>query len=362
MGFTAVAVNGETYSNAMHKVCNTQPGFCWLICIQELKDNKYQVIVTSPDMCLKHDRFRQLLASSGFAGTIAAIIIDEAHCISQWGEHFRTVYAELGTLRAFVPMHIPFLATSATLTPLVLAQVRDTLHIQTDMSYHVNLGNDRPNIAWFLHVMNGAKSDLEALSFLVSSSPGSNLPPDDPNYQSLKLTQTMVFFDDINVALQALKWLRNKLPRHLHNEVVVYNSRRSPYSKRRVLEDFRCGKIKILLTTEAAGMVSDSGYLHQSYLCGLTNINRGVTSRMSNRLYSLWYRVPYQFGCNEQVEGVEMVKYLRVQFYLYSRAFFRRLIKGLATAQTKTICQLSIGRMLRKAYENGWRRTVVGGR
>ena len=45
----------------------------------------HQVIMTSPDMCLKHDHFQQLLGLTKFAEKIAAIIIDEAHCISQWG-------------------------------------------------------------------------------------------------------------------------------------------------------------------------------------------------------------------------------------------------------------------------------------
>jgi superfamily II DNA helicase RecQ len=56
---------------------------------------------------------------------------------------------------------------SATLPPLVLAEVQKSLHISTDTTYHVNLGTDRPNIAWFIHHMKGAKSDLEALEFLI---------------------------------------------------------------------------------------------------------------------------------------------------------------------------------------------------
>ena len=110
----------------------------------------HHVIITSPELCLEHDRFRQLLNSSKFAEKIGAIIIDEAHCISQWGDKFRPLYAELGTLRAFVPHKVPFLITSATLPPLVLAQVRTTVHMQVETSYHVNLGMDRPNIAWFV--------------------------------------------------------------------------------------------------------------------------------------------------------------------------------------------------------------------
>lgn len=192
-------------------------------------------------MCLKHERFRKLLSNPKFADKIAAFVIDEAHCITQWGDKFRTEYAELGTLRAFVPVHVPFLVASATLPPPVLAQVRKTMHIRADNSYHVNLGIDRLNIAWICRNMKGAKSDLEALDFLVTAD---------------ELTQTMVFFDDINLSLEALKYLRALLPDAKKGEIAAYSSRRTTRAKRRVMDEFRRGKIKILLTTEAAGMVS----------------------------------------------------------------------------------------------------------
>ncbi|KAJ7078525.1 hypothetical protein C8R43DRAFT_1177902, partial [Mycena crocata] len=170
MGLSAVAVNGDTYSNDIHK---------------EIQEFKHRVIITSPDMCLKHDKFRQLLNTPAFAKMIAAFVIDEAHCISQWGDDFRTEYAELGTLRAFVPSHVPFMFASATLPPLVLAEVRKSLHVSADASYHVNLGMDRVNIAWFVQLMNAAKTDLEALDFLC---------PDHVSEEDLVvLIQTMVF-------------------------------------------------------------------------------------------------------------------------------------------------------------------------
>ncbi|KAJ7281294.1 P-loop containing nucleoside triphosphate hydrolase protein [Mycena rebaudengoi] len=236
MGIPAVALNGETYSDKIHK---------------EIEAMEKRVIITSPNMCLHHDRFRQLLSNPKFADKIAVFVIDEAHCITQWGDKFRTEYAALGTLRAFVPTHVPFLVASATLPPPVLAQVRQTMHIRADNSYHVNLGTDRPNISWVCRKMQGAKSDLAALDFLVE------------NAEDIVLTQTMVFFDDINLSLEALKYLRALLPNFKKGEIAAYSSRRSTRAKRRVMNDFRRGKIKILLTTEAAGMGCDMPYIEQ---------------------------------------------------------------------------------------------------
>ena len=199
-------------------------------------------------MCLEHDLFRQLLSSPKFAEKICAMVIDEAHCISQWGDQFRPIYGDLGTLRAFVTANVPFLITSATLPPLILSHVHKIMHMSKTTTYHLNLGTDRPNIAWFVRKMKGGKSDLESLAFLIPNmTDGDNIV--------LELVQTMVFFDDINIALQALKYLRSLLPLHMHNQIAVYNSRRSRRSKARVLRKFREGNIRILLMTEAAGMV-----------------------------------------------------------------------------------------------------------
>lgn len=253
MGLSAVAVNGDTYSNEIHKGASSlfttfrRVLTCSRRAIAEIQELKHRVIITSPDMCLKHDRFRQLLSTPAFAKKIAAFVIDEAHCISQWGDDFRTEYAQLGTLRAFVPLQVPFMMASATLPPLVLAEVRKSLHISPDTSYHVNLGTDRPNIAWFVHHMKAAKSDLEALEFLI--------PPHEWEDAIIELAQSMVFFDDINLAMEALEYLRDRLPRSSRGAIALYHSRRSKRSKRIIMEKFRKGEIKILLTTEAAGMV-----------------------------------------------------------------------------------------------------------
>ena len=106
------------------------------------------MILTSPEMCLGHDHFRQVLSDPKFLSHLAAVIIDEAHCIAQWGDNFQEDYLKLRTLCALIPSCVPFLVTSATLLPLVLAQVHTAVHIQTSNSYHVNVGIDRPNIAW----------------------------------------------------------------------------------------------------------------------------------------------------------------------------------------------------------------------
>ena len=48
-------------------------------------------------MCIKHAEFRRTLTDSEFQN-VGALIVDEAHCIVQWGGEFRTAYSEIGKL------------------------------------------------------------------------------------------------------------------------------------------------------------------------------------------------------------------------------------------------------------------------
>ena len=109
---------------------------------QELQDVIYQIIFMSPEMCIQHSAFRDLIQSATYAKHIGGIIIDEAHCISQWGDKFRPEYSNLISLRSLVPLGVPIYATTATAPPLVLEDIRWNLGIEGDKSFHLNLGND----------------------------------------------------------------------------------------------------------------------------------------------------------------------------------------------------------------------------
>ncbi|KAJ7863953.1 hypothetical protein B0H14DRAFT_2574606 [Mycena olivaceomarginata] len=128
----------------------------------------------------------------------------------------------------------------------VLAAVHKSVDMNPEMSYLVNLGTDRPNIAWFVHHMKAAKADLEALKFILPQ----RISEDEP----VVLTQSMLFIDDISLLMDALKHLCDRLPPRYHSQIAVYHSKRSKRLKRIIMEKFRSGEIKILLTTEATGM------------------------------------------------------------------------------------------------------------
>ncbi|MFT4709737.1 MAG: RecQ family ATP-dependent DNA helicase, partial [Planctomycetota bacterium] len=78
-------------------------------------------------------------------GGIAAIAIDEAHCISQWGHDFRPEYQRLGSLRELVP-GVPIQAFTATATEDVREDVVRALKLREPALLIANC--DRPNLTY----------------------------------------------------------------------------------------------------------------------------------------------------------------------------------------------------------------------
>ncbi|KAF9536359.1 P-loop containing nucleoside triphosphate hydrolase protein [Agrocybe pediades] len=232
MKIPSVAVNGDTWNPALK---------------EELEQGRYQAIFASPEMCLKNADFRRILSGSEF-NDITAIIVDEAHCISQWGGDFRPSYSEMGKLRAFFPPHIPILATSATLTKEALKEVRSSLSIDADRSFFLNLGNDRINIAFSAHEIKSS-TDYEALKphLLRIAQPTSRTDID----------KSIVFVNSKLTTQIVAHVVRSWLPPHLRDCVDFLHALRSERGKRRAMRRFRKGETRILIATEAAGMGAD---------------------------------------------------------------------------------------------------------
>ena len=88
--------------------------------LQDVKERRYWIILTSPEMCLGDSGFVALLKAPQWSCSILFMVVDKAHCIKRWGSEFRKHYTSLETLCPFVPRGAPVLATSATMPPMTL--------------------------------------------------------------------------------------------------------------------------------------------------------------------------------------------------------------------------------------------------
>ena len=77
---------------------------------------------------------------------VSYIVVDEAHCISQWGYDFRPDYLEIGLLRKLVDA--PVIALTATATPQVAEDIMDKLGFRERLL--LRSGFERPNLSYIV--------------------------------------------------------------------------------------------------------------------------------------------------------------------------------------------------------------------
>ena len=91
----------------------------------ELELNQVDVLLISPER-LANDDFRQNILAN-MANNIGLFVIDEAHCISDWGHDFRPDYRRIVRVLQAIPSNVPVLATTATANNRVVNDVKSQL-------------------------------------------------------------------------------------------------------------------------------------------------------------------------------------------------------------------------------------------
>lgn len=82
---------------------------------------------------------------------VSLLVVDEAHCISQWGYDFRPAYLNIVDLRKVVGPEVPVLALTASATPQVRADIAQKLQFGPDAQVFT-LSFDRSNLSYVVRV------------------------------------------------------------------------------------------------------------------------------------------------------------------------------------------------------------------
>ena len=97
----------------------------WENIYQELSANKLDMLLVSPER-LSNSEFLKFLRKY-ILKNLSFLIVDEAHCISDWGHDFRPDYQRIKRIITFLPSDIPVLATTATANDRVVKDIKDQL-------------------------------------------------------------------------------------------------------------------------------------------------------------------------------------------------------------------------------------------
>ncbi|KAH9920674.1 uncharacterized protein B0H18DRAFT_880877, partial [Fomitopsis serialis] len=100
------------------------------------------------------ESFAKLWKDERFRARLQAVIIDEAHCVDEWGtDDFRAHYRRLSVLRHYTGHEIPFVACTATCSTSTFDVLWDTLAFGLRPFWGIDVGADRPNLLYMTRTL-----------------------------------------------------------------------------------------------------------------------------------------------------------------------------------------------------------------
>ena len=190
------------------------------------------VLLVSPER-LNNPSFRDEVLPR-LAATCGLLVIDEAHCISDWGHDFRPDYRRIRTLLGELPTGIPVLATTATANARVTADVSEQLGADTLV---LRGSLDRESLRLGVVRLKAAQQRLAWLADHLAEQPGSGI------VYCLTVAQTQEVAD----------YLRSR-----GHDVAAYSGQTETTERQALERALATGQVKALIATSALGMGFDA--------------------------------------------------------------------------------------------------------
>ena len=196
--------------------------------LERIAAERSDFVLTTPER-LATEEFRTTLRQA----PIDLIVVDEAHCVSQWGHDFRPAYLEIKDAIAALGRP-PVLALTATAPPEVLADILTQLGIPT--ARVVNTGVYRPNLEYEVLRTANEPQKRQHLVELLRQIDGAGI------IYASTVRQVDVLYELLN---------------GLGFDVAKYHGRMAPRQRKENQERFMAGALHAMVATNAFGMGID---------------------------------------------------------------------------------------------------------
>ncbi|PWH15813.1 MAG: hypothetical protein DDG58_10500, partial [Ardenticatenia bacterium] len=225
--------------------------------------------------------FRQALRTLTTQMPISLIVVDEAHCVSEWGHDFRTAYLNLGRITreycASQGVTPPLVALTGTASKIVLKDVQRELGIESIDAVITPKTFDRDELS-FTVIPCRSEEKRACVSGLLERLPAAfNL--DRSVFFRPAGTQThagLVFCPHVGGSYGVVEYAE-ELKRFLQTRVEIYSgeapksydSEKWEEEKRAITRDFKRNRFSVLVCTKAFGMGIDKPNIRYTIHIGL---------------------------------------------------------------------------------------------
>lgn len=203
----------------------------WEAVAAQLDEDRVDVLLISPER-LNNPMFRRRMWPS-LAGRIGLLVIDEAHCVSDWGHDFRPDYRRITTVLGDVDAGTPVLATTATANDRVVADLAAQLG---DAPLTLRGALDRQTLALAVVELPSTAARMAWLASWIPTTSGSGI------------VYTLTVADAGRIAA----WLVDR-----GIDAASYTGQTPPEEREAVEAALRDDRVKVVVATSALGMGYD---------------------------------------------------------------------------------------------------------
>ena len=195
------------------------------VAFENCVNGAYKFLYVSPERLsteMFQDRLREM--------NVSLLVVDEAHCISQWGYDFRPSYLRIATLRQQLP-GVPVLALTASATRTVADDICNKLQMQNPNRLQLTFA--RPNISY---VVRTGENKIQQLIHILERVPGCAIVYARSRKRTIEI---------------ATELQQHNVP------ATFYHAGLSPEDKNDRQQRWTSGEVRVMVATNAFGMGID---------------------------------------------------------------------------------------------------------
>lgn len=229
LNIRAATLNGETNADERRETLSH---------LNERNPEQYiQLLYITPEMVAQSGQMGSILSNLHSNRKLARFVIDEAHCVSQWGHDFRPDYVALSSVRKNY-RGVPIMALTATATENVKVDVMHNLGMGKCPSFSQSF--NRPNLYYEVRKKRGKGAEIiNEMATLIKD-----------KYRG----QTGIIY---TLSKKDCEDIASKLTDEHNINAAYFHAALEPERKKKVQQEWQSGKVQLVVATIAFGMGID---------------------------------------------------------------------------------------------------------